>query len=113
MLALASLISLLATPAAPAPTYVACDYYDFLHDVTYRSRLFTPANPVSPNGHDVPALTAPFGLAIKAAYGLTPDPKHLECLIIGAVSLKDAQAKDADPKLWDASEHKVDWPPSD
>ena len=112
MLALLTLAAAIAAPAPlQAPTYVACDYYDFLHDVTYRSRLFTVAAPVSTNGHDVPALTAPFGAAIKAAYTITPDPKHLECLIIGAVSLKDAKAKDADPKLWDSNEHKVDWPP--
>lgn len=99
--------------AAPAPVYIVCDYYDFAHDITYRSRLFEKDDAVSPNGHDVPDLTAPFGQAITAAYHVTPDPKHIECLIVGPVSLPAAKAKDADMSLWDASERKVDWPAQD
>ena len=118
MAALMAVFAFAGAPARadPAVTYVACDYYDFQADITYRSRLFTmPGTVAALEAHDVPQFVQPFGEAIKAAYHIAPDPKHLECLVVGGYSLRTAidkeAALEAGTTALDANERRVDWPP--
>lgn len=114
-LAIAALIVVAAVPAAaqPAQTWLACSYFDFNHDLSYRSRTFAVPLKLS-SVDDLSTYSRQFETAVKAQYKVWVDPRHVECHTVGEWRVPAETARqrylEADPSLLPADERLVSWP---
>jgi len=104
--------------AAPAfaqqvQTYVACSYYDFNHELSYRSRTFAVAGDL-PQSADLSSYTDQFVAAIKAQYNVPVDLRHVECHTVGdwrvLSELTRQRSLEQDASLIPDGERLVLWP---
>jgi len=115
---LAAAAALAGLGAAPAfaqhvQTYVACSYYDFNHEMNYRSRTF-PVTSDLPQSADLSSYAGPFVAAIKAQYKVAVDLRHVECHTVGdwrvLSELTRQRSMEQDASLIPEGDRLVLWP---